>query len=312
VHARERGGPDYLILFIADLLHAQKHGTGLTYGARSYTHADVLKALSAGIVFYPLVNPDGLRFDQQTDSQWRKNRNPASSIPGDPASIGVDINRNYDFVWDFRTKFDPGVATNKQLASDDPHEETFHGTAPFSEPESRNVAWVLDAFPRVRWYMDIHSAAGDLLFSWGDEDDQSDAAKLDQNFLNPAWDRKRGILDGTGSPAASLYREWIDDTDHGNVAVTARRVADSMAAVASRAYRFAQAVGLYSVSGASDDYAFSRFRSDPARNKVYGFTMEFGYPTNWYPTVAEFQHNLLDTSAGFMEVCLAAVDIGLV
>jgi len=312
VHARERGGPDNLIYFIADLLYASKHGIGLAYGARSYTHADVLKALSAGIVFYPLVNPDGVRFDQQTDSLWRKNRNPASSLPGDPASIGVDINRNYDFLWDFRTAFDAGVATNKSLASDDPRQETFHGTAPFSEPESRNVAWVFDAFARIRWYMDIHSAAGDVLFSWGDEDDQSDAAKLDQNFLNPAWDRKRGVLDGTGAASADLYREWIDDTDHGNVAVTARRVAGSMGAVATRTYRFAQSVGLYAVSGSSDDYAFSRFRVDPARNKVYGFTMEFGYPANFYPTVAEFQSNVLDTGAGFMEFCLAAVDTGLV
>ena len=34
VHARERGGPDNLIYFIADLLFAQKHSTGLTYGAK--------------------------------------------------------------------------------------------------------------------------------------------------------------------------------------------------------------------------------------------------------------------------------------
>ncbi|HEX6044986.1 MAG TPA: hypothetical protein VFZ22_10895, partial [Pyrinomonadaceae bacterium] len=31
VHARERGGPDNLIYFIADLLFAQKHSTGLSY-----------------------------------------------------------------------------------------------------------------------------------------------------------------------------------------------------------------------------------------------------------------------------------------
>jgi hypothetical protein len=312
VHAKERGGPDNLIYFIADLLHAQKHGTGLAYGARSYTHADVLKALSSGIVFFPLVNPDGVRFDQRTDSLWRKNRNPASAVPGDPASIGVDINRNYDFLWDFRAHFDPSVAGKPQLASDNPHEETFHGTAVFSEPESRNVAWVFDVFPRIRWYMDIHSAAGDVLFNWGDDDDQSDADKVDQNFLNPAWNGRRGVIDKTGSPTAGLYREWIDGTDHSNVAVAARRVAGGMGAVASGNYRPAQSVDLYPVSGAADDYAFSRFRVNPARNKVHGFTMEFGYPINFYPTTAEFQQNVLDTSSGFMEFCLAAVDIGLV
>jgi hypothetical protein len=84
-----------------------------------------------------------------------------------------------------------------------------------------------------------------------------------------------------------------------------------MGAVVFRPYRFLQSADLYPVSGAADDYAFGRFRRDPARNKVYGFTMEFGYPTNLHPTVAEFQHNVLDTGAGLMEFCLAAVDIGL-
>jgi hypothetical protein len=31
-----------------------------------------------------------------------------------------------------------------------------------------------------------------------------------------------------------------------------------------------------------DDYAYSRHRVNAALNKVYGFTMEFGYPTNFY------------------------------
>ena len=91
VHARERGGPDCLIYFISDLLHARRAGSGLTYGARTYSNAQVTTALNTGIVF----NPDGVRYDQATDSLWRKNRNPASS-DGTLRSIGVDINRNYD------------------------------------------------------------------------------------------------------------------------------------------------------------------------------------------------------------------------
>src|SRR5215213_3617201 len=110
VHARERGGPDNLIYFIADLLFAQKHSIGITYGGKVYSNADVIKALSTGIVFFPLVNPDGVRYDQKTDSLWRKNRNPADATPGNDATIGIDINRNYDFLWDFRRHFDPTAA----------------------------------------------------------------------------------------------------------------------------------------------------------------------------------------------------------
>ncbi|BCG01651.1 hypothetical protein PPGU19_062190 (plasmid) [Paraburkholderia sp. PGU19] len=62
---------------------------------------------------------------------------------------------------------------------------------------------------------------------------------------------------------------------------------------------------------ASDDYAFRRHRVDAKRNKVYGFTMEFGYPTNFYPTLQEYHNNLQDTGAGLMEFCQAASDAGL-
>jgi len=303
VHARERGGPDNIIYFVADLLYAQRHGVGLTYGARSYSHADVLKALSSGIVFFPLVNPDGVRYDQQTDVLWRKNRNPASAVPGNPDSIGVDINRNYDFLWDFRTHFDPSITGSTALASDNPGEETFHGTAAFSEPETRNVAWVFDQFPRVRWYMDIHSAAGDLLYTWGDDDDQS--SDPGQTFTNATWDGRRGVL------GVQDYREWIEEADLGTVSRVARRAAAAMHGVGKRPYRPEQAVGLYATSGTSDDYAFSRHVVNPGLNKVYGFTMEFGHPTNFYPTTPEFHDNVIDTAAGFMEFCLAAVDNGL-
>ncbi|KAJ9651797.1 hypothetical protein H2201_009258, partial [Coniosporium apollinis] len=127
VHANERGGPDNLIYFISDLLYSQKHGTDLHYGAKSYSNAEVLRALSTGIVFFPLVNPDGVRWDQMTDSNWRKNRNPASATPGDDLSMGVDINRNYEFLWDYRRYFDTSVTRpGTNLSSDNPHDRTFH------------------------------------------------------------------------------------------------------------------------------------------------------------------------------------------
>jgi hypothetical protein len=41
IHARERGGPDNLIYFISDLLWANRHRKGLTYGNKIYTNSDV-------------------------------------------------------------------------------------------------------------------------------------------------------------------------------------------------------------------------------------------------------------------------------
>jgi hypothetical protein len=303
VHPRERGGPDNLIYFIADLLFARKHSTGLKYGAKSYSNADVHKALQTGIVFFPLVNPDGVWYDQKTDSLWRKNRNPADATAGIDATIGVDINRNYDFLWDFRRHFHVAAAAATTLASDKPIHETYHGRYALSEPETRNVAWVFDQFPRIRWYMDIHSAVGQVLFNWGDDNNQLSDPSM--QFLNPAWDGNRGIVGDTA------YKEWIEEVDYGKVSNAASRVARAMQTVAGRTHVPLQAVGLFPTSGASDDYAYSRYRANAKVNKVHGFTMEFAPSGNFYPTLPEYHNNLKDTGAGLMEFCLAAADAGL-
>ncbi|CAN9118194.1 unnamed protein product [Alternaria alternata] len=281
IHARERGGPDNLIYFVSDLLYANEHRIGLTYGNKKYTNSQVKKALGAGF------------------NLWRKNRNPASSTPGVPLSVGVDLNRNFDFLWNFTEKFDPSVAP----ASANPTSQAFYGTAPFSEPESRDMAWVYDQYPNIHWYIDVHSAAGTLLYSWGDDVDQSHDPK--QNLFNPAYDGKRGIVED------ELYREYIDQEDWDNIRIAANRTTDAMISVGGREYVPQQAVGLYPTSGATDDWSFSRWHKNKKLTKVYGYTMEFGYPTNFYPTSEEYIQNIIDTNAGFMEFILTADEIGL-
>jgi murein tripeptide amidase MpaA len=127
IHARERGASDGLLYFIGDLLYANKNGVGLKYGSKSYTNAQVKTALTSGVVFVPLSNPDGVAYDQSSNSCWRKNRNPASS-GGSSSAIGVDLNRNFDFVWDFTKQFASGAQSS--VASTSPSAETFHGTFP--------------------------------------------------------------------------------------------------------------------------------------------------------------------------------------
>ena len=53
-------------------------------------------------------------------------------------------------------------------------------------------------------------------------------------------------------------------------------------------------VGLYPTSGASDDWASSRWYGDKKLNKVHGYTLEFGYATNFYPSAEEYVQNILD------------------
>ncbi|KAK4177766.1 hypothetical protein QBC36DRAFT_124867 [Triangularia setosa] len=297
MHARERGGPDNLIYWVSDLLAANKSGSGLTYGSKSYTNAQVKSVLNAGIVLFPLVNPDGVVYDQSSGSLWRKNRNTRSGTSG--SSIGVDLNRNFNFLWNFRKFFSSSVSP----ASTSPSSEAFYGTAAESEQETKNHVSVYDKFPGIRWFMDIHSAAGTILYSWGDDVNQSTDPKM--NFLNATYDGKRGVTSDTA------YKEYIPSADAAAIKRAADATVAGMRAVGSRSYVSQQAVGLYPTSGASDDYAFSRFWAKPGVNKVYGFTMEFGYSTNFYPTTTEFNRNILDTNAGFMEWALTAVAVGL-
>jgi murein tripeptide amidase MpaA len=297
MHARERGGPDNIIYWISDLLAANKANTGLTYGSKSYTAAQVKSVLAAGIVFFPLVNPDGVAYDQSTGSLWRKNRNTRSGSSG--SSVGVDLNRNFDFVWNFKKYF----ASGESPASTSPSSETFYGSAAASESETKNHVSVYESFPNIRWFMDIHSAAGDILYNWGDDEDQTTSSTM--NFLNAAYDGKRGPVGDT------QYKEYIPSADSTAIKSVASKTVAAMRAVGGRSYVSMQSVGLYATSGASDDYAYSRHFALSGKNKVHGFTMEFGYSTNFYPTLPEFNTNILDTNAGFMDWALAAIAIGL-
>ncbi|KAI1814863.1 zinc carboxypeptidase [Poronia punctata] len=307
IHARERGSHDNVLYFISDLLYAKKHGTGLTYGSKSYTNADVKKVLKAGIVATPLINPDGVNYDQQTNSCWRKNRNPASS-GGRANRIGIDLNRNFDFVWDL-DQWAPSEANS--VASENPSSEVFHGTAPFSEPETQSMKYVLDTYAKVRWFIDLHSYAGDVLYSWGSDTDQSNHPY--KNFLNSTYDGVRGI---TSDSPDTKYGEYISETDLNNVKTAGTRMGDAMSAAAGREHVVMQSAYLYATSGASDDYAFSRHFADPSKNLVYAYTVEFGFGNDaascpFYPSESQFLSNLQETNAGFMEFLLAASEIGL-
>lgn len=159
IHARERGSHDNLIYFLSDLLYAHKHNEGLVYGGNVYSNCDVRRAINTGIVFTPLSNPDGVAWDQSTNTCWRKNRNPAAAT-SNPNSIGIDLNRNFDFLFDFREKFHPTVGPN--VASTNPAAQTYQGAAPFSEAETQAIKAVMDDHENLRWYMDVHSWYGVL------------------------------------------------------------------------------------------------------------------------------------------------------
>jgi len=74
-------------------------------------------------IIVPVVNPDGYDFTWTNNRLWRKNRRHNSGT-----IYGVDLNRNWNNHWG-----GPG-------SSADPNSDTYRGTSPFSEPETKGVS----------------------------------------------------------------------------------------------------------------------------------------------------------------------------
>src|SRR5262249_18828970 len=119
-HAREPEGMQALFYFVDDLL--SKYGTD---------PSSTFLLDHRVIYIVPVVNPDGYRFNQENyDSlgfpgYHRKNLRDTN---GDGVSQietdGVDINRNYGYMWG-----GPGASTSVT-------DVTYRGAGPFSEPET--------------------------------------------------------------------------------------------------------------------------------------------------------------------------------
>ena len=286
LHARELVNPDLLVAFSARLCYAYNAGAGITYGPTTYSALDVkLIVESLDTIVFPLVNPDGRAYvqDPAGDVWWRKNR---AAHPG-TACIGVDLNRNFDFLWS------SGIGT-----SADPCEyQIYRGPAAFSEPETRNVRALLDSFPNVDCMIDVHSFSEDFLYPWGDDENQSTNQTM--NFANAAFDGARG------TPGDTAYKEYIPQTDWDWFVRTAKRVTDAITAVRGRPYTPKESIGLYPTSGTSDDYAYARHFVDHAKRRVYAFTLETG--REFQPAYSEALAIINEVSAGLVEFLLAAI-----
>jgi hypothetical protein len=100
--------------------------------------------------FVPIINPDGYEYNRQTapggGGMWRKNRH----------GLGVDLNRNWGYNWGYD---DIG-------SSPDPTNDTYRGSAAFSEPETQALRNFIDS-RHFKIIMNFHSYANDFLYSWG-------------------------------------------------------------------------------------------------------------------------------------------------
>jgi murein tripeptide amidase MpaA len=280
-HARELVNPETVLSLALRLCDAYTNNTGLTFGPKTFQPSAIQTVVNGLDIFMlPLVNPDGRHFCLMPggDPWWRKNR---SNHPG-LACRGVDLNRNCDFLWS------SGIGTSNNACTD-----IFKGPGAFSEPETRNVRWMIETFTNLACMIDIHSYSELVLYPWGDDDNQT--SNSNQNFQNPAFDGLRGIV-GSG------YKEYIPSGDLHDHVVMAERVRDGIAAVRGRVYTAQQSIALYPTTGTTHDYAYARHFVDTGRRRILGFTLETA--REFQPADAEKNNVITEVSAGLMECLL--------
>lgn len=292
VHANEWGSSDILINFIELLEKAYVNNTAINIGPLTFSQSDVRTIVDTlEILVFPQVNPDGRHYSMKHERrypQFRKNRR--TQAPNSDEEPGVDINRNFEFLWDFPSHFSPDAVVN---SSTSPNERTYIGPAAFSEPETRNVKWILDNFHSIQFFVDIHSYSEAILYSWGDDDNQS--TKPQMNFLNPQFDQARGVED-TG------YKEFIKADDLALSRDLANCLHDAIQAIRGKDYDVSPAFGFAPSSGTSNDYCYSRHIVGDDGNKIISHVIEWG--KEHCPRYSEMKKIINEVTAGLLALCL--------
>jgi murein tripeptide amidase MpaA len=266
LHGNEWGSSEILLSLAADLLGAyQQPLVDLAYGGVSYSAAQINELLDTiDLVFLPLANPDGRRHAQESVWWWRKNRNPAMANRSDDESVGVDLNRNFNFLFKYQTEMAAGAAPQ---ISNQPAEGTYQGPRAFSEPETRNVRWLFKRFPQCRWFVDLHCGARRVIYPWSDDEVQHGDSQMD--FRNPAFHGQRGIA---GDQA---YREYMPEHDDVELRGLAQVFVDSAAASSGASYDVVQGFVFTPCCATSHDWAYSRHRVNPSRTRTLALAIEW-------------------------------------
>jgi hypothetical protein len=197
------------------------------------------------------------------------------------------------------------------VTSADPCSEIYRGPRAESEPETANVTWLLNQSPTVSYFIDVHSFGEDILYNWGDDDDQTTDPSM--NFRNPGFDGKRGIPDSTPGGDSEKYREYVPADDLDDLVGLGNVMRDAIRAADGREYSVKGAVGLYPTSGTSDDYAYSRSFLDARKRKVRGYTIEWGperssIPKSFHPDYSDMLPIIEEVTAALFAFCAEVAD----
>jgi murein tripeptide amidase MpaA len=292
VHARELMNPDMLVELAVHLIGSYRNGTDLVLGARVWPAQDIRVMMETlDIYIVACSNPDGRHYVMTVDDMWRKNRRPNAGTQ----CVGVDLNRNAELLW--------GVTEGQTSCA--ACAETFVGSARFSEPESRNVRHMLDAY-RVDCFVDVHSYSELVLYPWGHADTQTTDST--RRFPTLATGNCKPLLDRS-------YREYMTPQDLQRFTTVAQRIVAAITDVRGRVYTAEPGKGLYGTTGTNSDYAYGRHIADATKRKTYGYTFETGpwvgnardsfHPANPEPIKRDAESGVL----ALIQQCICAIEL---
>ena len=206
-HAREPEGMQALFYFVDDLL--AKYGTD-----------PLATALLDQRVIYlvPVVNPDGYQINigsyvssgGTSFGFWRKNARDNDSNGIINSQDGVDINRNYGYLW----------GLNNSGSSGSPTSDVYRGPSAFSEPETRAQRDLISNL-RPRTALSFHTYSDLYIHAWGTTTTAPpDSAAFYQ--WNDQLTRHTGYQSGPGPRVLYAVNGDFDDWCYGDVALKPR------------------------------------------------------------------------------------------
>ncbi|KAI5631638.1 zinc carboxypeptidase domain-containing protein [Phthorimaea operculella] len=222
IKTRTPGVTQKPIIFIESGIHAREW---ITPATTTYFINQLLTSTDPAIQamreqfewhIFPTVNPDGYQYSCDYNRLWRKTRSKSSN-----GCYGTDPNRNWDYNW-----MTAGT-------SNDPCDDQYGGTKPFSEAETTNLKNYLSHFnpAHLKAYIAFHSDAQRLLLPYSDTakhlDNYDDMVKIGKVSKIYGYKVNKAIYLGPGTAKeilsyynvadiheylrnmSNIYPEWV-------------------------------------------------------------------------------------------------------
>ncbi len=197
VHGSEHITTNLLLIYLENLCESIKSGLALG----GFNMQGLLG--SRGVIFVPLVNPDGAEISIHGESSAGLMRSfVARHTKGNHSTWnanlrGVDINHNFDADFDEVKKAERAAGIYLPCAS------RYGGSKPFSEPESIALKGLCEAYP-IRHALAFHSQ-GEVIFA--DSENPSSKLRRMGEILSTA--SGYALSEPSGTAKGGGFKDWF-------------------------------------------------------------------------------------------------------